>query len=126
MLLPLWRVFTIIHKKQTFFKGTYCYSCSVFTVCATCNVTSAVKYVLYFYISTSHSMCVVPNMAVFFCNFLISCFPVFLLRYCLSDYGMVYNNLFMNYYNYNFYCFRSCCSSQINRTCVMFFFDRAS
>ena len=29
------------------------YSCSVFTVCATCNVISPVKYVLYFYISPS-------------------------------------------------------------------------
>ena len=43
----------------------YCCSYSVFTVCATCNVISPVKYVLYFYISTSRSVCAVHNMAVF-------------------------------------------------------------
>jgi len=41
-----------------------------------------------FYISTSHSMCAVPNMAVF-CSSLITCFPGMLLRYCLSDFEMV-------------------------------------
>ena len=40
-------------------------SCSEFTVCATCNVISPVKYVLYFYISTFRSVCALPNMAVF-------------------------------------------------------------
>jgi len=49
-------------------------SCSVFTVCATCNVISHVKYVLYLYISTPRSLCAVHNMAVF-CSSLISCFP---------------------------------------------------
>ena len=44
--------------------------------------------VLCFYISTSLSMCAVPNMAVF-CSSLISCFPGVLLRYCLSDFEMV-------------------------------------
>jgi len=47
-----------------------------------------VKYVVYFYISTFRSMCAVPNMAVF-CGYLISCFHVMLLRYCLSDFEMV-------------------------------------
>jgi hypothetical protein len=60
-----------------------CCSCSVFTVCATCNVISPVKYVLYFYISTSRSLCAVPNMAVVCCS-LISCFPGMVLRYCLQ------------------------------------------
>ena len=36
---------------------------SVFTVCATCNVTEPMKYVLFFYISTVRSMCAVPNTA---------------------------------------------------------------
>ena len=64
-----------------------CYSCSVFTVCATCNVIPAVNYVLYFYISTSRSLCAVANMVVF-CSSLISCFPDMLLRYCMSDFEM--------------------------------------
>ena len=40
-------------------------SCSVFTVCAACNVISHVKYAVYLYISTSRSLRAVPNMAVF-------------------------------------------------------------
>ena len=43
---------------------------------------------LYFYISTSRSLCAVPNMAVF-CSTLISCFPLMFLRNCLSDFEMV-------------------------------------
>ena len=43
----------------------YCCSCPVFTICAICNVISPVKYVFYFYISTFHSVCAAPNMAVF-------------------------------------------------------------
>ena len=42
-----------------------CCRCSVFTVCATCNVIYHVKYVLYLHISTSRSMCAVPNMVLF-------------------------------------------------------------
>jgi len=37
----------------------------------------------YFYISTSQSLCAVPNMAVF-CSSLISRFPAMLLRYFLN------------------------------------------
>ena len=44
----------------------------------------SVLNLLYFYISTSRSMCAVPNMAVF-CSFLTSCFPGMLLTYFLSD-----------------------------------------
>ena len=43
---------------------------------------------VYLYISTSRSMCAVPNMAVF-CTSLISSFPGMLLRYFLSDYEIV-------------------------------------
>jgi len=39
----------------------------LFTVCATCNVISTVKEVLYFYVITSRSLCAVRNMAGF-CN----------------------------------------------------------
>ena len=46
------------------------------------------EYVLYFYISTSRSVCAVPN-TVDFCNSLVSCCPGMLLRYFLSDFGMV-------------------------------------
>jgi len=45
-------------------------------------------YVLYSCTNTLHSMCAVPNMAVFWSS-LISCFPGILLRYCLSDFEMV-------------------------------------
>ena len=57
-------------------------------LCATCNVISPVKYVLYFYISTSRSTDAVHNKAAF-CSSLISCFPSMLLRYCLSGFEMV-------------------------------------
>jgi hypothetical protein len=60
------KVFTIAYLKQTIFLGCiYFCICSEFAICATCNVISTVKYVLYFYISTFHIMCAVPNMAVF-------------------------------------------------------------
>ena len=71
------------------FYGIQCCSCSVFTICATCNVISPVKCVLYFYISTSRSVCAARNMAVLFCSSLISCFPAMLLRYCLIDFETV-------------------------------------
>ena len=68
--------------------GTQCCICSVFTISPTCNVISSVKYVLYFYISTSRSLCAVQNMAVV-CSFLISCFPGVLVSYCPSDFDIV-------------------------------------
>jgi len=34
-------------------------------------------------------MCAVHNIALFFCSYIISCFPVMLLRYCLGDLEMV-------------------------------------
>ena len=43
---------------------------------------------LYFYISTFQSMCVVPNMAVFWSS-LTSCFPGMLLTYFLNDFEIV-------------------------------------
>jgi len=57
-------------------------------MCATCHVTSPVKYAVYFYISTFRNTCAVPNMAVF-CSSLISCFFSALFRYCLGDFEMV-------------------------------------
>jgi len=44
--------------------------------------------VLYFYISTLHSMCVVTYMVVF-CTSLISCFPQMLFKYFLNDSEMI-------------------------------------
>jgi hypothetical protein len=70
------------------FYGIWCCSCSLFTVCAKCNVISPVKYVLYIYTSTSRCMCAVPNMAAVYIS-LISCFPDRLFRYCLNDFEMV-------------------------------------
>jgi len=69
-------------RNNTWLYFTQCWSCCVFTVCATCNVISPVQYVLYLHISTFHSLCAVPNMAGF-CNSLISYFPAMLFRYCL-------------------------------------------
>jgi hypothetical protein len=62
----------------------YRYSCSLFTLCATCNVISPLQYVLYLYISTSRSLCAVPNMAVV-CSSLISRFVGRFLRYFLYE-----------------------------------------
>jgi len=45
----------------------------------------SVLNLLYFYISTSRSMCAVPNMAVL-CSSLTSCFPGTLLTYFLNDF----------------------------------------
>ena len=114
LLSPLGSLFTIIYPKQTMsLRCIQCCSCSVFTVCATCNVISPVKYVLYFYISTSHSMCAVPNTAVFW-QFLIFApslyvtqvfFSVFLslvqlyLLLCFLKYYYHRHNNHHHYYN---------------------------
>ena len=45
--------------------------------------------VLYVKTGTFCSKCAGPNMAVFFCNSLISCFPRMLLRYCLDVFEIV-------------------------------------
>jgi hypothetical protein len=82
----------VTNKQPLFLRYIQCCSCSVFTVYATCNVISPVKYVLYFYISTFCSLCTVTNMAVC-CSSLTSCFPGTLLKYCLSDSGVVLNFL---------------------------------
>ena len=65
-----------------------CYRCSVFTVCVTYTVTLYVKYVLYFYIGTFQSSCVVPNVIIL-CRSSKSCFSGMLLRYCLSGFEMI-------------------------------------
>jgi len=44
--------------------------------------------VLYLYISTFRSMHVVPNW-LFFCSFLMSCFPGMLFAYLLNDFEIV-------------------------------------
>jgi hypothetical protein len=74
-----------------------CCNCSVFTVCATCNVISPVKYVLYFYISTSRSMCAVPNMAVVR-NSLTSCLGIFwiILRWYQSPLLLLVSRVFLH------------------------------
>ena len=48
----------------------------------------SVLNLLYFYISTSRSMCAVPNMAVFSSSF-TSCFPGMLLMYFLNDFIII-------------------------------------
>jgi len=58
--------FTVIHLKLIMFLGYVVLQLFLFTICASCNVISHVRYVLYIYISTLRSLCTVPNMAVFF------------------------------------------------------------
>ena len=48
----------------------------------------SVSNLLYFHISTSRSMCAVPNMAVF-CSSLTSCFPGMLLTYFPNEFEIV-------------------------------------
>ena len=48
----------------------------------------SVLNLLYFNISTFHSMCAVSSMAVFWCS-LTSCFPGMLLTYFLNDFEIV-------------------------------------
>ena len=55
----------IIYLKQSMFQGDIVRRCSVFTNFLIRNVTSPVKYVLYFYIRTFRSTCSVPSTAVF-------------------------------------------------------------
>ena len=96
-------VFTIIHLKQTMFLGYTVLQlfCSVFTVCATCNVISTVKFVLYFYISTFRSVCSAQN------GFFFLHFPNFVLSWYVA---LVLAEWFWNgsihpyYYRYHF-CF---------------------
>jgi hypothetical protein len=51
ILSPLRRVFTTVYLQQTMFLGCIVFSCSVFTICATWDVKSHVKYVLYVFVS---------------------------------------------------------------------------
>jgi len=71
-------------------------------VCATCNIISHIEYFV-----LSHHL-----LPQYLCSSLISCFPVMLLRYCLSDIETVplvpivtgINFLFYFPYALNFYC----------------------
>jgi len=85
LLSPLCRVFTIIYLKQIVSLGYILLQLLyIYNLCY-----MNVKYVLYFHISTSRSMCAVPNMADF-CSPLISCFrPVCCSCIVLSDFEMV-------------------------------------
>ena len=47
-----------------------------------------VAAILYFYVSTSRSMCAVPNMAVLYSSLVLR-FPSMLLRYLLIDFKVV-------------------------------------
>ena len=87
-------------RNKPCFYGTQCCSCSVFTISATCNVISPVKYVLYSYISTFRSMCAVSNMAVFlyFLNFLLSWY----IAQVLSE-GFRNVSCRPSYYRYHFW-----------------------
>ena len=70
---PLCRVFTIIYLKQRKVLECLCCSRSVFTICATCNVISSVKYVLYFYISTQIIIAVVAAAAAAVAAHVVDC-----------------------------------------------------
>ena len=58
-----------------------------------CYFAREICLVVYFYISTFRSICVVPNMAVFYSS-LVSCLPSMLLRYCLNDFELLLLLLF--------------------------------
>jgi hypothetical protein len=69
----LYAVYLQLHTwNKPHFYGIHCYSCSVFTVCATCNVISPVKYVLYFiHQHFPQYMCVQCTIWLFFHSTLI-------------------------------------------------------
>jgi len=81
--LIFFKVFTIIYPKQAMLLGY-----TVLQLFCIYNLCYMQWYVLYFYISTSRSMCAVPNIAVF-CSSFMSCSPGMLLRYCVSGFEMV-------------------------------------
>ena len=87
--------------------GIQCCSYSAITIYGTCNAISNMIYVLYFYFSTSYSMCAVPNMAVL-CSSLILCFPGMLLRYSLNGLGIIST---CPYY-YWYIIINSCCRGE--------------
>ena len=62
----------------------------------------SVLNLLYFYISTSRSMCAVPNMAVF-CSSLTSCFPGMLFMYFPNDFKIVPVTPYYYWYHLCFY-----------------------
>ena len=58
LLPPVCRISTIIYLKQTLsVRYTQCCSCSVFTVCATCNVISHVNYHHHHHHHSCYSLC---------------------------------------------------------------------
>jgi len=61
------------------FYGTQCCSCSVFTIRATRNSFSSIKYVLHFHVSTFRSSCAALTVSVFCSS--VMCFPGVLLRF---------------------------------------------
>jgi len=77
-LSSLCRIFTIVYLQQTM-----CLRYIVAAVLYLRFVLHVILFhmlnVLYFYISTSRSMCVVPSMA-HFCSYLISCFLCMFLQ----------------------------------------------
>ena len=91
-------------------------SVAVFTICATCNVISLVKYVLYFYIGTFRSMCAVPNMAVF-CIMLLLLLSLLLIIY-------LQNCLTVNWFHVTvvLYCICACSYCSLPLRCKPFFF----
>jgi len=72
-------VFTSVHGIYNDVPKTASLRYIMFTVYATCNVISPLKYVLYLHISTFHSMCAVPNVAVF-----LQCLHFVLSRYVVQ------------------------------------------
>ena len=62
------------------FQFIQCCSCSVFTICATCNVILQVKYDLSLYVITFHRMCAVPTVVFLqFLDFMLSFYVALVL-----------------------------------------------
>jgi hypothetical protein len=78
LLSPLCIVFTITYLRHTMFlRYTVLQLFCIYNLCYV-QCYFAVKYVLYFYISTFRSLCAVHNTAVF-CSSLISCFIIVII-----------------------------------------------
>ena len=95
---------------------TQCFGFSACAVCAKWYANSSVKYVLMFYISTSCSVCAVPNMDVFFlisAHTLHHVYSVFFFCQYLSRLYGLFNCLFILFLDSAFavcFCLKYFCS----------------
>ena len=91
-------IIIIIIITTTFTQDIYNYTPETRNVSTVCNVAAVLglQFVLHVMLFRSctfalafPAVCVQCPIWLFFCSSLISCFPVLLLRYCLSDFGII-------------------------------------